>query len=95
MLKVDRARASLKAALGRSPTNFELSSSTGVPTPIIERKMKIGLDCKQTMVRHNLRLVYSVAKNYTQRGVSIDDLVSVSSFLSCFFCICLLFEAGI
>ena len=42
-----------------------------------------GVSARKLLVQHNLRLVISIAKRYTNRGVEISDLVQEVCCLVC------------
>lgn len=76
LLKLEKARVALTVTLNREPSQVELAKAMGYSVMELTKWLAVGQSSKQVMVRHNIRLVYSVAKNYMQKGIRIDDLVT-------------------
>ena len=57
------------------PTLEEWATAAGLTTKELQRKLNAGKRAKDKFIKHNLRLVVSIAKRYTNRGLSIIDLV--------------------
>jgi Sigma-70 region 2 len=43
----------------------------------LRRRLEHGMRCKDKMIRCNIRLVVSIAKNYVGSGLTFEDLVQV------------------
>nr|AKC88668.1 sigma factor [Pelargonium echinatum] len=76
LLKLERLEAELKARCQSEPTCAQLAAAAGVDQKTLHKRMSYGMDCKDKMVRCNIRLVISIAKRYQNAGLSMDDLVS-------------------
>lgn len=74
-LELERIQAGLMEQLGRPPTLDEWASAVGLTAHAFSERLRRGHRAKDHMVQANLRLVVSVAKKYTGRGVSFQDLV--------------------
>ena len=78
---LERHRESLAEQLGRDPTRPEFAKSLNLTAPMLEKRLRTGKESKERMILSNMRLVYSIAKKYSGRGVALDDLVTVSKCL--------------
>ena len=65
----------LAKELGRQPSVDELAHHTLLPTAVVEERLALGTQAKHLMVKHNLRLVISVARRYAYRGLELSDLI--------------------
>lgn len=66
-----RIRSQLAIELGRQPTNREWAAATEIPLLAFQ----IGRRAKERLINANLRLVVSIAKYYSNRGVEFQDLI--------------------
>ncbi len=51
------------------------AKKAGVSTEELQQTLKTGERAKEVLVRHNLRLVVSIAKKYRDQGLSLEDLI--------------------
>jgi len=84
LIEWNNAREELKINLGREPTKKEWAMSLGFDGTNkslnkFEKRLKLFEQCKERMITSNLRLVVSIAKKYTNRGVNIQDLIQEGS----------------
>jgi len=84
LLQWNNAKEELKINLGREPSKKEWAMSLGFDgnnKSLIkfEKRLRLFEQCKETMITSNLRLVVSIAKKYTNRGVNIQDLIQEGS----------------
>lgn len=56
----------------------------GVDQKTLRKRLNYGIFCKDKMIKSNIRLVISIAKNYQGSGMNLQDLVQVYSHLYCF-----------
>ena len=82
--KFERYRAceaELQQELGRAPKDAELAARLGMPGGAREYRTRLTTcrRAKHTLVQSNLRLVYSVAGRFTNRGLAFQDLVQEGS----------------
>lgn len=70
-------KADLQRQVGREPTVGEWSRAVGMEQNAFELRVEEGRFSKEKMVKSNLRLVVSIAKNYQGRGMTFQDLIQV------------------
>jgi RNA polymerase sigma factor (sigma-70 family) len=69
----------LKRAQPGLLTNEQWAAAAGITPKELDRTLKRGKWAKDKFIKHNLRLVVSIAKKYTDRGLSLTDLVQEGS----------------
>lgn len=74
-IALEHAAEALAKQLGHYPTVEELASHTGLPAATVQERLALGNQAKHLMVKHNLRLVISVARRYAYRGLELSDLI--------------------
>jgi RNA polymerase sigma factor (sigma-70 family) len=52
-----------------------LAKRAGISLQELQQTLKTGERAKDVLVRHNLRLVVSIAKKYREQGLSLEDLI--------------------
>jgi len=82
--KFERYRAceaDLQEELGRAPQDAEVAARLGMPGGAREYRTRLRTcrRAKHLLVQSNLRLVYSVAGRFTNRGLAFQDLVQEGS----------------
>ncbi len=75
LMALEDLERKLQEELGKKPDLEIFSSSAGLTTAELKRKLKLGHRAKERMVAANLRLVVSVAKKYTKRNMELLDLI--------------------
>jgi RNA polymerase nonessential primary-like sigma factor len=60
---------------GVEPSEEQLAEATGLSVPVLQKRLRLGLRAKERMVSANLRLVVSIAKNYTNSSFELADLI--------------------
>jgi RNA polymerase nonessential primary-like sigma factor len=69
-------RLALVALTEGSEIQLDLwAKKAGVSTQELQQTLKTGERAKEILVRHNLRLVVSIAKKYRDQGLSLEDLI--------------------
>ncbi|EPS64499.1 sigma factor, partial [Genlisea aurea] len=76
LLKLERLHEELKKRFdGGEPTFSQWASAAGVDQKTLRKQLNHGTLCKDRMIKSNLRLVVSIAKNYQGCGMNLQDLV--------------------
>ncbi|KAJ4879008.1 RNA polymerase sigma factor sigB [Raphanus sativus] len=75
LLKLERLQAELTERCGHQPTFGQWASAAGVDQKTLRKRITHGTQCKDRMIKSNIRLVISIAKNYQGAGMNLQDLV--------------------
>lgn len=75
LLKLERLQVELAKRFGRQPTSTEWAAAAELDTRTLRQHLHYGIQCKDRMIKSNIRLVISIAKNFQGAGMSIQDLV--------------------
>lgn len=81
LLKLEKLHGELEQRYGKEPTFTQWAAAAGVDQRTLRKRLNHGVICKDRMIKSNIRLVISIAKNYQGSGMNIQDLVQV--FLTC------------
>lgn len=79
LLALEAVKATLQKQIGRQPTLTEWASAVHMEIGAFSTRLTEGQQCKDTMIRCNLRLVISVARKYQGKGLSVQDLIQEGS----------------
>lgn len=79
LIKLDKIRAKYKEKTGKEPTLAQWAEVISVDQKTLKRRLQVGRDSFDKIINSNLRLVISVAKNYQNRGLSLQDLIQAGS----------------
>lgn len=79
LLQLERLSAKIKRRSGADPTMKEWAEASGLSMQSFRKSLRLGLRAKEHMVAANLRLVVSIAKKYTNRGLTFQDLIQEGS----------------
>jgi DNA-directed RNA polymerase sigma subunit (sigma70/sigma32) len=77
LIKLEKLQKDLAEKCGGQPTFAEWATMAGVDQKTLRKRLNYGVFCKEKMIKSNIRLVISVAKNYQGSGMSLQDLVQV------------------
>ncbi|KAL3516666.1 hypothetical protein ACH5RR_023568 [Cinchona calisaya] len=75
LLKLERLQEELAQRCGSQPTFAQWAAAAGVDTKTLRNRLNYGILCKDKMIKSNVRLVISIAKNYQGAGMNLQDLV--------------------
>ncbi|XVE62403.1 hypothetical protein DITRI_Ditri06bG0115600 [Diplodiscus trichospermus] len=75
LLKLERLQEELAERYGGQPTFARWAAAAGVDSKTLRRRLNYGVLCKDKMIKSNIRLVISIAKNYQGAGMNLQDLV--------------------
>lgn len=77
LIKLEKLQEDLAEKCGGQPTFAQWATMAGVDQKTLRKRLNYGVFCKEKMIKSNIRLVISVAKNYQGSGMSLQDLVQV------------------
>ncbi|XP_060217861.1 RNA polymerase sigma factor sigB-like [Lycium barbarum] len=75
LLKLERLEVELVERCGGQPTFSQWAAAAGVDQKTLRKRLNYGILCKDKMIKSNVRLVISIAKNYQGVGMNLQDLV--------------------
>lgn len=78
LLKLERLEDELAKRYGTLPTFTQWAAAAGTDQKTLRKRINYGILCKDKMIKSNIRLVISIAKNYQGAGMNLQDLVQVS-----------------
>lgn len=77
LLKLERLQEELAERNGGQPIFAQWAAAAGVDQRTLRKRLNYGAFCKDKMIKSNIRLVISIAKNYQGAGMNLQDLVQV------------------
>ncbi|ONH94543.1 hypothetical protein PRUPE_7G021900 [Prunus persica] len=75
LLKLEKLQEELVQRCGGQPTIAQWAAAAGVDQKTLRKRINYGILCKDKMIKSNIRLVISIAKNYQGAGMNLQDLV--------------------
>ncbi|KAG8487136.1 hypothetical protein CXB51_020663 [Gossypium anomalum] len=75
LLKLESLQEELAKRFGELPTFAQWAAAARVDQKTLRRRLDYGVLCKDKMIKSNIRLVISIAKNYLGTGMNFQDLV--------------------
>ncbi|MQM20294.1 hypothetical protein Taro_053312 [Colocasia esculenta] len=75
LLKLERLKEELAERHGSQPAFAQWAAAAGVDQRTLRKRLNHGIFCKDKMIKSNIRLVISIAKNYQGAGMNLQDLV--------------------
>ncbi|KAJ6951884.1 RNA polymerase sigma factor sigB isoform X1 [Populus alba] len=75
LLKLERIEEELKERFGGKPSFAQWAAAARVDQMTLRKRLNYGVLCKDKMIKSNIRLVISIAKNYQGAGMNLQDLV--------------------
>jgi len=77
LIKLEKLQEELSRRNGRPPTFAQWATAAGVDPRTLRKHLNYGKHCKDKMIKSNIRLVISIAKNFQGAGMNLQDLVQV------------------
>ena len=77
LLKLEKLQEELAERCDDQPTFAQWADAAGVDQKTLRKRLNYGIFCKDKMIKSNIRLVISIAKNYQGAGLNLQDLVQV------------------
>ncbi|RZR97064.1 hypothetical protein BHM03_00026188 [Ensete ventricosum] len=81
LLKLERLQQDLAERNGCQPTFAQWAAAAGIDQKALRKRLSYGTFCKDRMIKSNVRLVISIAKNYQGAGMNLQDLVQVLAYV--------------
>nr|QKY65004.1 plastidic RNA polymerase sigma-subunit 2 [Passiflora contracta] len=75
LLKLESLKDELRERCKIEPTFAQWAAVAGVDQKTLRKRLNDGIRCKDKMIKCNIRLVISIAKNYQGGGMNLQDLV--------------------
>lgn len=75
LLKLENLHKELTERCGSEPTFVQWATAAGTDQKTLRKRLNHGIRCKDKMIKSNIRLVISIAKNYQGAGMNLQDLV--------------------
>ncbi|XP_047334105.1 RNA polymerase sigma factor sigB [Impatiens glandulifera] len=75
LLKLEKLQEELVERFGGQPTFAQWAAAAGIDQKTLRERLSYGVLCKDKMIKSNIRLVISIAKNYQGVGMNLQDLV--------------------
>ncbi|XP_022845401.1 RNA polymerase sigma factor sigB-like [Olea europaea var. sylvestris] len=73
--KIGKAPEGAHRTLWGQLTFAQWAAAVGVDQKTLRERLNYGILCKDKMIKSNIRLVISIAKNYQGVGMNLQDLV--------------------
>ena len=77
LIKLESLQEELAERNGGPPTFAHWATAAGVDPRTLRKRLNYGRYCKDKMIKSNIRLVISIAKNFQGAGMNLQDLVQV------------------
>ncbi|KAL6907608.1 hypothetical protein ACP4OV_002647 [Aristida adscensionis] len=75
LLKLEAIQKELKQYNGAEPTFSQWAAAAGTDEDNLRKRLNYGVYCKNTMVKSNVRLVISIAREFEGPGMELSDLI--------------------
>ena len=77
LMKLQEIHKSLEKRFGVPPTFAEWAAAAGTDQISLGRRVHHGEECRDKMIRSNIRLVISVARSFYGTKVHLQDIIQV------------------
>lgn len=75
LLRLERLHGDLANRYGCQPSFRQWAAAAGFDQKTMRSRVNYGIMCKDKMIKSNIRLVISIARNYQGAGMNLQDLV--------------------
>lgn len=75
LLKLEAIQKELAHYNGGEPTFSQWAEAAGTDENTLRKRLNYGISCKNTMVKSNVRLVISIAREFEGPGMEFSDLI--------------------
>ena len=77
LLKLEAVQKEVAHYNGGEPTFGQWAAAAGTDEHALRKRLSYGIYCKNMMVKSNVRLVISIAKEFEGPGTEFSDLIQV------------------
>jgi DNA-directed RNA polymerase sigma subunit (sigma70/sigma32) len=77
LLKLEAVQKEVAHYNGGEPTFGQWAAAAGTDEHTLRKRLSYGIYCKNMMVKSNVRLVISIAKEFEGPGTEFSDLIQV------------------
>ena len=77
LLKLEAIQKELAHYNGGEPTLSQWAAAAGTDESTLRKRLNHGVYCKNRMVKSNVRLVISIAREHEGPGMELSDLIQV------------------
>jgi DNA-directed RNA polymerase sigma subunit (sigma70/sigma32) len=78
LLKLEAVQKEVAHYNGGEPTFGQWAAAAGTDENTLRKRLSYGIYCKNTMVKSNVRLVISIAKEFEGPRTEFSDLIQVT-----------------
>ncbi|KAJ1686063.1 hypothetical protein LUZ63_017453 [Rhynchospora breviuscula] len=75
LLRLKAIEKELKEQYGQDPSFAMWAAAAEIDQRTLRRRLEHSMHCKEKMIKCNIRLVVSIARNFTGAGYALEDLV--------------------
>lgn len=77
LLKLEAVKKEIAQYNGGEPTFSQWAAAAGTDENTLRKRLNYGVYCKNRMVKSNVRLVISIAREFEGPGMEFPDLIQV------------------
>ncbi|XP_065856439.1 RNA polymerase sigma factor sigF, chloroplastic [Euphorbia lathyris] len=79
IMRLEKVKKNLQSQFGREPTLVEWADAVGLSYTVLQSQLQSGNSSREKLITSNLRMVVHIAKQYQNRGLSLQDLLQEGS----------------